>query len=298
MRCQACGAENRSGKKFCAQCGTRLTSACPSCGSAVEPGSKFCGDCGAPLGGAVGSEAVETSPVSTTAPTDATAERRQLTVMFVDLVGSTELSTRLDPEDLREVLATYHAFIAEVVNEHGGYVAQFLGDGALVYFGYPTSHEDDAERSVRTALALLARTSGLTIRGNDIRIRIGIARGLVVVGDKALGSDAAHEPRIMGETSNLAARLQSMANPNAIVMAESNLFDLEDLGPKDIKGKLDAVLAQTSTSKENVGCFGLCSCNPRCPATKNRFRATAGTKPCSERSRTFPLFRAGLLPRE
>jgi class 3 adenylate cyclase len=155
---------------------------------------------------------IKTSPAPTTLPSQTSAERRQLTVMFVDLVGSTELSTRLDPEDLREVLATYHGLVAQVIHDHGGFVAQYLGDGALVYFGYPTSQEDDAERSIKAALALVAHTNALTLHGADLLIRIGIATGLVVVGDKAIGSDAAHEPRIMGETPNLAARLQAMAN--------------------------------------------------------------------------------------
>jgi len=162
--------------------------------------------------------------------------------MFVDLVGSTKLSTRLDPEDLRDVLATYHGLVAKVVNNHGGFVAQYLGDGALVYFGYPTSQEDDAERSVKAALALLAHTSALTVHGADVLVRIGIATGLVVVGDKAIGSDAAHEPRIMGETPNLAARLQGIAGPRSVIIAESTrelvgrLFRYERLGSVELKG--------------------------------------------------------------
>jgi class 3 adenylate cyclase len=185
---------------------------------------------------------IETSSALVTLLSEPGAERRQLTVMFVDLVGSTELSVRLDPEDLRDVLATYHALVAQVINDHGGFVAQYLGDGALVYFGYPTSHEDDAERSIKAALALLAQTSALTVHGADVLIRIGIATGLVVVGDKAIGSDAAHEPRIMGETPNLAARLQAMASPRSIVIAETTrelvggLFRYESLGFVELKG--------------------------------------------------------------
>ena len=247
MRCQACGAENPSGKKFCAQCGTLLPKSCPSCGSAVGASDKFCGECGAPADGLSLSAPTKTSP--TTAPTDTAAKRRQLTVMFVDLVGSTELSTRLDPEDLREVLATYHGLVSEVIRAHEGFVAQYLGDGALVYFGYPTSHEDDAERAIRAALALLAQTGGLSVPGAKVRIRIGIATGLVVVGDKAVGSDQAHEPRIMGETPNLAARLQGVAHPNSIVIAEStrqlvgSLFAYESLGAVELKGLSRAIAA-------------------------------------------------------
>jgi class 3 adenylate cyclase len=117
--------------------------------------------------------------------------------MFADLVGSTALSAQLDPEDLRDLLATYHRMVSEVVKAHGGHVAQYLGDGALIYFGYPMSHEDDGERALKTGLSLLERTRGLPTHGAEIRIRVGLATGLVVVGDKAVGSDAAHEPRIM-----------------------------------------------------------------------------------------------------
>jgi class 3 adenylate cyclase len=162
--------------------------------------------------------------------------------MFVDLVGSTTLSAQLDPEDLRELLATYHGMVGEVVKAHGGHVAQFLGDGALVYFGYPISHEDDGERAIKTGLSLLERTRRLTMHRAEINIRIGLATGLVVVGDKAVGSDAAHEPRIMGETPNIAARLQGMAKPGDVVIAEStrqlvgSLFAYESLGPVELKG--------------------------------------------------------------
>src|SRR3954470_16103644 len=127
MRCPGCGAENQPGKRFCTQCGTMLPKACPSCGSACEAGQKFCGDCGASLRVPVRSTTIETSPALATVSHDA-AERRQVTVIFVDLVGSTTMSARLDPEDLREVLASYHQLIAEVVKNHGGHVAQYLGD--------------------------------------------------------------------------------------------------------------------------------------------------------------------------
>ena len=160
MRCEACGAENRGGRKFCVECGAALLKACPSCGSTIQEGEKFCGECGAALDGPLLPSQIKTSPAP--AASEPGAERRQLTVMFVDLVGSTELSTRLDPEDLRDVLATYHALVAQVINGYGGFIAQYLGDGALVYFGYPTSQEDDAERSIKAALALLAHTSTLT----------------------------------------------------------------------------------------------------------------------------------------
>ena len=168
------------------------------------------------------------------------AERRQVTVMFSDLVGSTALSTRMDPEDLREIIAAYHKCVAEIVRRFDGFVAQYLGDGVLVYFGYPQAHEDDAERAVRSGLEVTAAVSGLKTRAS-LQTRVGIATGLVVVGD-LMDSGSATARGIVGETPNLAARLQGIAEPNMVVIAEStrkllgNLFELADLGAKDLKG--------------------------------------------------------------
>jgi class 3 adenylate cyclase/predicted ATPase len=172
--------------------------------------------------------------------TQDTAERRQVTVMFSDLVGSTALSARMDPEDLREVISAYQKCVAETVQRFGGFVAKYMGDGVLVYFGYPQAHEDDAERAVRAGLELIAAVTGLKTRA-PLQTRVGIATGLVVVGD-LIGSGAAQEQAIVGETPNLAARLQGIAEPNMVVIAEGtrkllgNLFELQDLGPKDLKG--------------------------------------------------------------
>jgi class 3 adenylate cyclase len=141
------------------------------------------------------------------------AERRQITVMFSDLVGSTALSARMDPEDLREVISAYQKCVAETVRRFGGFVAKYMGDGVLVYFGYPEAHEDDAERAVRAGLELIAAVSALKARAS-LQIRIGIATGLVVVGD-LVGSGEAQERGIVGETPNLAARLQGIAEPNS-----------------------------------------------------------------------------------
>ena len=176
-----------------------------------------------------------------------TAERRQVTVMFSDLVGSTTLSARMDPEDLREVISAYQKCVAETVQRFGGFVAKYMGDGVLVYFGYPQAHEDDAERAVRAGLELIAAVVGLKTHG-PLQTRVGIATGLVVVGD-LIGSGASQEQAIVGETPNLAARLQGMAEPNMVVIAEGtrrllgNLFELEDLGPKDLKGIAEPVRA-------------------------------------------------------
>src|SRR6266852_4957757 len=172
------------------------------------------------------------------APRDA-AERRQVTVMFSDLVGSTALSARMDPEDLREVISAYQNCVAETVRRFGGFVAKYMGDGVLVYFGYPEAHEDDAERAVRAGLDLVAAIGDL--KTHALKTRVGIATGLVVVGD-LIGSGASQEQAIVGDTPNLAARLQGVAEPNSVVVAEStrklvgSLFELEDLGPKELKG--------------------------------------------------------------
>ena len=178
------------------------------------------------------------SPLSK--PAQETAERRQVTVMFSDLVGSTALSARMDPEDLREVISAYQKCVAETVQRFGGFVAKYMGDGVLVYFGYPQAHEDTPERAVRVGLELIGAVGELKPDA-PLQTRVGIATGLVVVGD-LIGSGAAQEQAIVGETPNVAARLQSIAEPNMVIIAEStrkllgNLFDLEDLGAKNIKG--------------------------------------------------------------
>jgi class 3 adenylate cyclase/tetratricopeptide (TPR) repeat protein len=170
------------------------------------------------------------------------AERRQLTVMFCDLVGSTALSARLDPEDLRGIVGTYHRCCTELVERHGGFVAKYMGDGVLAYFGYPQAHEHDAERAVRAGLALVEAVPKLaTIAADPLQVRIGIATGLVVVGD-LIGAGAAQEQAVVGETPNLAARLQALAEPGAVVIGSSTrrltggLFEYRDLGAVALKG--------------------------------------------------------------
>ena len=190
MHCASCGFENPEGMKFCEECGTKLVRACPSCGYEVRPSAKFCGACGTPLIEQCSTSNPQSTPVlsrrqSKTAPKAANrtakpdkrsrakpqkpraqrqprgagyevpeAERRQLTVLFCDLVGSTALSAQLDPEELREVVRTYQETCTDVIQRYEGHIAQHLGDGLLVYFGYPAAHEDDAQRAVRTGLRL------------------------------------------------------------------------------------------------------------------------------------------------
>jgi class 3 adenylate cyclase len=168
------------------------------------------------------------------------AERRHVTVMFSDLVGSTAMSTRMDPEDLREVISSYQKCVAQTVRRFGGFVAKYMGDGVLVYFGYPQAHEDDAERAVRAGLELIAVVTSLKPNA-PLQSRVGIATGLVVVGD-LIESGEARERGIVGETPNIAARLQSIAEPNQVIIAEDtrrllgNLFEFADLGSKELKG--------------------------------------------------------------
>ena len=196
-----------------------------------------------------------TSGVLSVSPEDR-AERRQVTVMFSDLVGSTALSARMDPEDLREVITAYQKCVAETVQRFGGFVAKFMGDGVLIYFGYPQAHEDDAERAVRGGLELVAAVGALKTHA-PLQTRVGIATGLVVVGD-LIGSGASQEQAIVGETPNLAARLKSVAEPDSVVIAEStrklvgNLFELEDFGARDLKGISGPVRAWAALRPSSV----------------------------------------------
>jgi class 3 adenylate cyclase len=173
MECPRCRADIREASRFCDECGSPSRAQCSSCGGENRPDAKFCSQCGiglseptAKAGAAAGATAVRTS----------SAERRQLTVMFVDLVGSTALSARVDPEDLREVLGAYHKCVAETVGRFHGVVANYMGDGVLVYFGYPRAHEDDAEQAVRAALELVTAVSALKSPAcAELQSRVGIA---------------------------------------------------------------------------------------------------------------------------
>jgi class 3 adenylate cyclase/predicted ATPase len=182
------------------------------------------------------------APAAATAPAaPVDAERRQLTVMFSDLVGSTALSARLDPEDLREVIAAYHRTVADIIAASDGFVSRFMGDGVLVYFGYPKAHEDDAERAVRAGLGAIDAVRRLDVKSVKLQTRVGIATGLVVVGD-LIGEGSAQEQSVVGETPNLAARLQALAEPDTVVISMGtrrllgDLFEYHDLGAVEVKG--------------------------------------------------------------
>jgi class 3 adenylate cyclase/predicted ATPase len=199
----------------------------------------------AALGGEPPTRDVAQSAMSATSapisPPPIDAERRQLTVMFCDLVGSTALSARLDPEDLREVIAAYHSAVANVVGNLDGFVAKYMGDGVLIYFGYPRAHEDDAERAVRAGLGSIDAVRRLDVRSTRLQARVGIATGLVVVGD-LIGEGSAQEQSVVGETPNLAARLQALAEPDTVMISAGtrrlvgDLFEYRDFGVVELKG--------------------------------------------------------------
>jgi class 3 adenylate cyclase/predicted ATPase len=226
---------------------------CAACGSENPADKKFCGDCGAEL--APGTPRAE-EVFASQPPTQTQAERRRLTVMFCDLVGSTGLSARLDPEDLREVMGLYHRRVAQVVAQFDGFVAQHVGDGALIYFGYPRAHEDDAERAAGSGLALIEAVGRLA-PAEPLQIRIGIGTGLVIVGD-LIGSGEAKLRVVLGETPNLAARLQIVAAPNTVVIDAQtrnllgDLFEFRALGARELKGFAEPVQAWQVTRPSGI----------------------------------------------
>ena len=244
VRCPNCGRLNPDDKNFCGDCGVALVLNCPSCGRQNSAGNKYCGNCGAAL------SATSPSPEpsrKTIARPPIEAERRQLTVLFCDLVGSTALSTRLDPEDYRNIIAAYNKCIAQVIAAHVGVIARYSGDGVLAYFGYPTAHEDDADQAVRAGLALISAVAKLRV-DTALQVRVGIATGTVVVGD-LIGEGASQEQAAFGETPNLAARLQTFAEPGTVVICANTRriaagqFEYRDLGLIPLKGLAEPVPA-------------------------------------------------------
>ncbi len=248
MQCEKCGFENPPGMHYCGKCAAPLKRPCPSCQFANPADFRFCGQCGAELAAMTGEEATpaqdEDSAPSVTEQHRQEAERRQLTVLFCDMVGSSALSERIDPEDLRDIMRGYRSACSDVVAHFDGHVAQYLGDGILVYFGYPHAHEDDARRATQAALDIVRRVSELRyplLSGEEIplAVRVGVHTGLVVVGE--IG-DGDKRTLALGETPNIAARLQELSTPNSVVVSSathhliSNKFDFEDLGGHQLKG--------------------------------------------------------------
>ncbi|MET4520115.1 adenylate/guanylate cyclase domain-containing protein [Bradyrhizobium sp. I1.7.5] len=246
MECPSCGSANQDGNRFCGNCGAPLPQYCGACGRKNPIGNSYCGFCGAPLTGAAPLERTANTPAR---PALAGAERRRLTVMFCDLVGSTAIASRLDPEDLHEVLSRYHKDVATMVGRFDGFVAKYMGDGVLAYFGYPQAHEDDAERAVRAGLQIVTIARPVAAApGGRLPVRMGIATGLVVVGD-LIGVGESQERGVVGETPNLAARLQTLAEPDSVVIdanthsLTSGIFEYEELGMVELKGLVEPVRA-------------------------------------------------------
>jgi len=244
MHCSSCGFENPEGGKFCSQCGTVLNRGCAQCGADSAPTAKFCGECGVPLNAPIGTSVSQAAHVQ---QGDVVGERRHLTVLFSDLVGSTEISARLDPEEFRELLADYHATAAEAITRFGGFVAKYLGDGVMAYFGWPEAHDNDAERAARAGLAIVEAVAALNSRDgkNDrpkLSVRVGIDTGNVVIGNRG-GS----ESEIFGDAANIAARVQSAADPDAVIVTPavnrlvSGLFEIEERGAHQLKGIVEPV---------------------------------------------------------
>ncbi|MBC8085865.1 MAG: AAA family ATPase [Phycisphaerae bacterium] len=274
-RCGTCGFDNTAAMRFCGGCGTRLPATCASCGFENPATFKFCGSCGEGLTSAApGAPAVPTQPSVPTAPADSgpasargttpattmpefrldrtDGERRQLTVLFCDLVDSTALAERLDAEVYRDLVREYQRTCEEVIARYDGHIAQYLGDGLLVYFGYPQAHEDDARRAGLAALGILDAMRELNVRthhatgASSLSVRIGIHTGSVVAGE--VGSGQTRERLALGSTPNIAARLQSIAQPDGILLSGEThrllhgWFDLESLGAKELRGVSRTVL--------------------------------------------------------
>jgi predicted ATPase/class 3 adenylate cyclase len=244
MVCAHCGADNPASVKFCGQCGSPLTRRCEHCGFVNPPGFHFCGNCGQALAGQPAGAAIATTPSTAMASRD--AERRQMTVMFCDLVGSTPLSERLDPEDLREVIRAYQEVCERMISRYEGYTAAYLGDGLLIYFGYPLAHENDAHRAVRAALGIVEALGRLnarlqTERGIRLGVRLGIHTGVVVVGEMGAG-ERRDTSSIVGEHANIAARVQAAAEPDTVVISAATyhliegFFECQSLGAHALKG--------------------------------------------------------------
>ncbi len=237
MICPRCGATVANNRKFCGDCGTPLPWQCSACGGENPADKRFCGDCGAAHG-----ITSDTPPVVAAA---ALPERRMLSVMFIDLVGSTAIGERLDPEDLREVITAFHGSVRDLVAGSHGFIARYMGDGVLVYFGYPQADEADAERAIRTGLTIVENVARLdTAAGpsGTLSVRVGIDTGFVVVGD-LIGSGSSLEAAVVGDTPNLAARLQTAAEPGTVVISDAtrllvgSLFEYRELVLSDLKGR-------------------------------------------------------------
>src|SRR5215472_3623947 len=260
MRCSKCGAENPDRAKFCVECASPFLRRCPSCSAENPPNAKFCLECAKPL--EAGATAAPTNTASARLERD--GERRHLTVLFCDLVDSTEIAGRLDPEDWRDIAAQYQETAAAAVTRFGGHVAKYLGDGLMVYFGWPEAHEDDAERAVRAGLAIVDEVATLNkqlVGQHEVKlsVRVGIETGSVV-----MGQGGGKEADVFGDAPNVASRVQSAAEPGSVLITSavhelvSGLFVVEDRGAQQLKGiehpvSLYRVIQPTVTRRRTHG---------------------------------------------
>jgi class 3 adenylate cyclase/predicted ATPase len=236
MHCAKCGSDNPSGNNFCARCGNALALLCPKCAAQNAPPANFCGKCGTALTAPVSDPVAATPPLQSL---EAAGERRHLTVLFCDLVGSTAIAARLDPEQWRETVAGYHRAAAAAITRFEGHVAKYLGDGVMAYFGWPAAHDNDAERAARAGLALLDAVAQLNEQPGHAQLstRIGIDSGTVVI-----GQGAGHAAEVFGDAPNVASRVETAATPGTVLITAatqrlvSGLFVVEDRGAQELKG--------------------------------------------------------------
>jgi len=238
--CPTCGQPNPWSFRYCGSCGAALDRTCPSCGTTVPAGFRFCGACGAPLEGSAPTDRPTAEPGRPAGPPPGLDERKVVTALFADLTASTEMASRLDPEDLRAVLRPFFDAMVEEIDRYGGTVEKFIGDAVVAVFGAPSAHEDDPERAVRCAIAMHARLAELNERlahraGDDLRMRIGINTGEVI-------AHGVEEGIVTGEAVNIAARLQALAEPGTTVVGDrtfrdtKHAFAFRDLGEVRVKG--------------------------------------------------------------
>ncbi|MGZ4482435.1 MAG: adenylate/guanylate cyclase domain-containing protein, partial [Gaiellales bacterium] len=206
MRCHSCGSDNDPGRKFCGECGAALTRTCPACAAANSPDAKFCGECGA---------ALDAQPASAPAPS---AERRLVSVLFADLVGFTTVAESRDAEDVRELLSRYFETCRTLIGRYGGTVEKFIGDAVMAVWGAPLAMEDDAERAIRAALDLAAAVEAL---GQEVGLPELRARAGVLTGEAAVTVGATGEGMIAGDLVNTASRIQSVADPGAVLVGDA-----------------------------------------------------------------------------
>lgn len=253
MRCAECRAENPDRAKFCMECGTRLPDGCASCGEELITGARFCISCGTQVGAAADPPPrPEPSPAEPAAaePTDDVAERRQLTVLFSDLVGSTTISELMDPEDYRELIAQYRTVVTEIVETYGGRISNYVGDGVVALFGYPVAHEGGTYAAALAALDIVERAPSVGAKNPNpsitTRVRIGLHTGPVVVGENATGI-VTEQMALYGDTPNVAARIQSFATPGQVVVSAvtrrliGTQLDFDSVGSPDLAGVSSAI---------------------------------------------------------